>query len=67
MPETEELPDLPDDWSRALAIAAHPDDLEYGINAAVAACAPLSSLDPGRPARARACACLSMFMPPETS
>jgi len=28
---------LPDDWSRALAIAAHPDDLEYGVAAAVAA------------------------------
>ncbi|GAA4740138.1 PIG-L deacetylase family protein [Actinomycetospora chibensis] len=32
-----DLPPLPDDWSRALAIAAHPDDLEYGTNAAVAA------------------------------
>lgn len=31
------LPPLPDDWSRALAIAAHPDDLEYGAAAAVAA------------------------------
>jgi LmbE family N-acetylglucosaminyl deacetylase len=31
------LPPLPDDWSRALAIAAHPDDLEYGVAAAVAA------------------------------
>lgn len=31
-----DLPPLPD-WSRALAIAAHPDDLEYGTNAAVAA------------------------------
>ena len=27
---------LPDDWSRALAIAAHPDDLEYGAASAVA-------------------------------
>ncbi|GLZ47257.1 GlcNAc-PI de-N-acetylase [Actinomycetospora sp. NBRC 106375] len=32
-----ELPALPDDWSSALAIAAHPDDLEYGTAAAVAA------------------------------
>ena len=32
-----DLPPLPDDWSRALAIAAHPDDLEYGTNAAIAA------------------------------
>jgi LmbE family N-acetylglucosaminyl deacetylase len=28
---------LPDDWSTALAVAAHPDDLEYGVSAAVAA------------------------------
>ena len=27
---------LPEDWSRALAIVAHPDDLEYGASAAVA-------------------------------
>jgi LmbE family N-acetylglucosaminyl deacetylase len=27
---------LPDDWQRALVIAAHPDDIEYGIAAAVA-------------------------------
>lgn len=32
----EDLPPLPDDWSRALCIAAHPDDLEYGVAAAVA-------------------------------
>jgi LmbE family N-acetylglucosaminyl deacetylase len=32
-----ELPPLPDDWTRALAVAAHPDDLEYGVSAAVAA------------------------------
>ena len=30
------LTPLPDDWSRLLAIAAHPDDLEYGISCAVA-------------------------------
>ncbi|TSB18885.1 PIG-L family deacetylase [Streptomyces benahoarensis] len=30
------LPALPDDWHRALAVAAHPDDLEYGAAAAVA-------------------------------
>ena len=28
---------MPDDWQRALVIAAHPDDIEYGIAAAVAA------------------------------
>ncbi|HEY2193722.1 MAG TPA: PIG-L deacetylase family protein [Actinomycetospora sp.] len=28
---------LPDDWTTALAVAAHPDDLEYGVSAAVAA------------------------------
>lgn len=27
---------VPEDWQRALAIAAHPDDLEYGASAAVA-------------------------------
>jgi LmbE family N-acetylglucosaminyl deacetylase len=28
---------MPDDWQRALAVVAHPDDLEYGCSAAVAA------------------------------
>jgi LmbE family N-acetylglucosaminyl deacetylase len=28
---------MPDDWSRGLAIVAHPDDLEYGAASAVAA------------------------------
>ena len=27
---------LPEDWERALAVVAHPDDLEYGASAAVA-------------------------------
>ncbi len=27
---------LPEDWDRAVAIAAHPDDLEYGLASAVA-------------------------------
>jgi LmbE family N-acetylglucosaminyl deacetylase len=27
---------MPEDWQRALAIAAHPDDLEYGASSAVA-------------------------------
>jgi LmbE family N-acetylglucosaminyl deacetylase len=27
---------LPGDWSRALVVAAHPDDIEYGLGAAVA-------------------------------
>lgn len=31
-----ELQPFPDDWSSALCIAAHPDDLEYGTAAAVA-------------------------------
>lgn len=30
------LPALPEDWERALAVAAHPDDIEYGAAAAVA-------------------------------
>ncbi len=28
---------MPDDWQRALIIAAHPDDIEYGVAAAVSA------------------------------
>ncbi|MFD0141885.1 MULTISPECIES: PIG-L deacetylase family protein [unclassified Streptomyces] len=31
------LDDMPDDWQRALAVVAHPDDLEYGCAAAIAA------------------------------
>jgi LmbE family N-acetylglucosaminyl deacetylase len=31
------LGDFPDDWGRALAVMAHPDDMEYGGAAAVAA------------------------------
>src|SRR3954463_14372384 len=27
---------MPDDWQRALVIAAHPDDIEYGLAAVVA-------------------------------
>ena len=27
---------MPEDWERAVAIVAHPDDLEYGAAAAVA-------------------------------
>ena len=30
------LDELPEDWERALAIVAHPDDLEYGGSAAIA-------------------------------
>ncbi|MFA9430554.1 PIG-L deacetylase family protein [Egicoccus sp. AB-alg2] len=32
----ERLEDLPEDWQRALAIVAHPDDMEYGAASAVA-------------------------------
>jgi LmbE family N-acetylglucosaminyl deacetylase len=28
---------MPDDWQRALVVAAHPDDIEYGVAAAVSA------------------------------
>lgn len=31
------LPPLPDDWARALVVVAHPDDIEWGASAAVAA------------------------------
>ncbi|MFG3497764.1 PIG-L deacetylase family protein [Streptomyces sp. NPDC047928] len=33
----DQLAPMPDDWQRALAVVAHPDDLEYGCSAAVAA------------------------------
>ncbi|MBP0458273.1 PIG-L deacetylase family protein [Streptomyces montanisoli] len=33
---TEQLSPMPTDWERALAVVAHPDDLEYGCAAAVA-------------------------------
>ena len=33
---TEQLDTLPEDWDRALAVVAHPDDMEYGAAAAVA-------------------------------
>ncbi|MFJ6462187.1 PIG-L deacetylase family protein [Streptomyces sp. NPDC091387] len=33
---TEQLESMPVDWHRALAVVAHPDDLEYGCAAAVA-------------------------------
>lgn len=36
MTDDAHLPPLHDDWERALAIAAHPDDMEYGGSMAVA-------------------------------
>ncbi|MGW2700175.1 PIG-L deacetylase family protein [Streptomyces sp. NPDC001340] len=36
-PKITQLRPLPEDWQRALAVVAHPDDLEYGCSAAVAA------------------------------
>ena len=33
---TATLEELPEDWDRAIAVVAHPDDLEYGAAAAVA-------------------------------
>lgn len=36
-PPPTQLQPMPDDWRRALAVVAHPDDLEYGCAAAVAA------------------------------
>lgn len=33
---TDRLEPLPEDWDRALAVVAHPDDLEYGAASAVA-------------------------------
>ncbi|MFE0425126.1 PIG-L deacetylase family protein [Streptomyces sp. NPDC058953] len=34
--QTDQLAPMPDDWRRALAVVAHPDDLEYGCSAAIA-------------------------------
>lgn len=35
-PRKDRLAPMPDDWRRALAVVAHPDDLEYGCAAAIA-------------------------------
>jgi LmbE family N-acetylglucosaminyl deacetylase len=36
MTETPSLAPFPEDWERALAVVAHPDDLEYGTASAIA-------------------------------
>ncbi|WP_327721062.1 PIG-L family deacetylase [Streptomyces sp. NBC_00490] len=36
-PTPTQLLPMPEDWERALAVVAHPDDLEYGCSAAIAA------------------------------
>ena len=36
MQQEKKLLSLPEDWQRALAVAAHPDDLEYGAASAIA-------------------------------
>ncbi|MEV6590221.1 PIG-L deacetylase family protein [Streptomyces acidicola] len=36
-PTNDQLEPMPEDWQRALAVVAHPDDLEYGCSAAIAA------------------------------
>ncbi|MGW7522108.1 PIG-L deacetylase family protein [Streptomyces sp. NPDC054783] len=36
-PKNARLQPMPEDWQRGLAVVAHPDDLEYGCSAAVAA------------------------------
>ena len=36
MTERTKLQPIPEDWERALAVVAHPDDLEYGVASAVA-------------------------------
>ena len=33
---TDSLEPFPEDWDRALAVVAHPDDLEYGAASAIA-------------------------------
>ncbi|ACU96069.1 N-acetylglucosaminyl deacetylase, LmbE family [Saccharomonospora viridis] len=34
--ESGQLRPMPDDWKRALAVVAHPDDMEYGVSGAIA-------------------------------
>ena len=36
MPDHDPLEHLPEDWTRGLAVVAHPDDMEYGAASAVA-------------------------------
>jgi LmbE family N-acetylglucosaminyl deacetylase len=36
MAQPQTLPMLPENWERCLAVAAHPDDIEYGVASAVA-------------------------------
>ena len=36
MPNNQKLSPISEDWERALAIVAHPDDLEYGAASAIA-------------------------------
>ena len=36
MPNNQKLLPISEDWERALAIVAHPDDLEYGAASAIA-------------------------------
>ena len=36
MSETVKLQPVPEDWESALAIVAHPDDMEYGASSAIA-------------------------------
>ena len=36
MAEESKLLPMPEDWTKALAVAAHPDDLEYGAASAIA-------------------------------
>ncbi|WP_052851733.1 PIG-L deacetylase family protein [Streptomyces avicenniae] len=36
MTDTDDLTPMPQDWRRALAVVAHPDDLEYGAAGAIA-------------------------------
>lgn len=36
MTEDTQLEPLPEDWNRALAVVAHPDDIEYGASSAIA-------------------------------
>ena len=36
MTQNQHLKPLPEDWHKAMAVVAHPDDLEYGASSAVA-------------------------------
>ena len=51
MSEFTRLEPVPEDWETALAIVAHPDDMEYGASSAVARWTALACRNPARGCR----------------